>query len=229
MKFFNALQYCSGYSLSGFLFLLTFLLGLTGCAPTVVRYEPVIDIKWQQQQKLHNQLQSWNISGRISIQTEDDGGQADYTWQQHNLSDYNIRLVAPMGAGTMLIRARQNGVSLKTSSGEEMFNADVDQLMQSINGWPLPVSGLRYWIRGLPAPDSQYKISEWKDSGLPGVMLQDGWRIEFKKYKSVGQYYLPGKLFINRQNNDEEVDVRLIIRQWNLGDEMLNGNQAQVQ
>jgi len=85
-------------------------------------------------------------------------------------------------------------------------------------------------VRGLPAPTSQYEISEWKETGLPGVMLQDGWRIEFKKYKTVGSHHLPGKLFINRLKGDEEVDVRLIIRQWTLGAELsadLNKAQAQ--
>ncbi len=199
---------------------LVVLSGLVACAPTAVRYEPVIDVEWQQQQKLHNQLQSWTISGRIAIQTEYEGGQADYTWQQYNSSDYKIRLQAPMGAGTTLIMGRKNGVTLKTSSGEELFDTDVDKLMHNLNGWSLPVSGLQYWVRGLPAPDSEYDIREWKDSGLPGVMQQDGWRIEFKKYQSVGNYYLPGKLFINRVDSNEEVDVRLIIRQWSLGDDL---------
>jgi len=209
---------------------LMLLSGLTACAPNPVRFEPVVDVNWQEQQNRQKQLHSWAISGRISVQTEYEGGQVDYTWQQHNLTDYNIRLQAPMGAGTTLIAGRKSGVSLKTSSGDELFDTDVDRLMHSINGWPLPVSGLQYWVRGLPAPTSQYEISEWKETGLPGVMLQDGWRIEFKKYKTVGNHHLPGKLFINRLKGDEEVDVRLIIRQWTLGAELsadLNKAQAQ--
>jgi len=206
------------------------LLGLTACAPTPVRYEPVVDVNWQQQQLIQAQLQHWAINGRISIQTEDDGGQADYSWQQHNLTDYNIRLLAPMGAGTILINGRAEGVSLKTSSGEEMFDTDVDKLMQRLNGWPLPVSGLQSWVRGLPASSSAYEIIQWTDGGLPKVMLQDGWRIEFKKYNANGNYYLPGKLFINRQKPGEEVDVRLIIRHWVIGAELnVNVNKVQAQ
>jgi outer membrane biogenesis lipoprotein LolB len=44
--------------------------------------------------------------------------------------------------------------------------------------------------------------------------MQDGWRIEFQKYKAVKQYVLPHKLFLSRQ--DKEIDVRLIIREWSL-------------
>lgn len=208
MKFFNALIG------------LLFLIGLSACNPTPVRFEPVVDVNWQQQQLVHQQLQRWVISGRISIQTEYDGGQADFSWQQHNLTDYNIRLIAPMGAGTTLIKGRADGVSLSTSAGDEMRDTDVDKLLQRLNGWPLPVSGLQYWVKGLPAPNSAFEITQWKDSGLPEVMLQDGWRIEFKKYKAHGNYHFPGKLFINRQKADEEVDVRLIIRQWSIDAEL---------
>jgi len=197
-----------------------FLSGLSACAPTPVKFENVVDLNWQQQQLLHQQLQSWVINGRISIQTEYDGGQADFTWQQHNLTDYNIRLIAPMGAGTTLIKGRADGVSLTTSSGDEMHDTNVDKLMQRLNGWRLPVSGLQYWVRGLPAPSSAFEITQWKESGFPEVMLQDGWRIEFKKYKAYGNYHLAGKLFINRQKADEEVDVRVIIRHWSIGGEL---------
>lgn len=122
-----------------------------------------------------------------------------------------------MGAGTTLINANAQGVSLRNSSGTELFDTDVDHLMLQLNGWPLPVSGLRYWLKGLPTPDSQHEVSEWNERGLPKVILQDGWRIEFRKYKLVKNILLPGKLFISRVSGDE-VDVRLIIRAWTLGE-----------
>lgn len=194
---------------------LVLLVGLSACTSNVVRYEPVLNVNWLQQQKQLSELQNWTIKGRISVQTEYEGGQADYTWQQHNQSDYDIRLQAPMGAGTTLISAREQGVSLKTSSGDELFDTDVDKLISKLNGWPLPVNGLRYWVKGMPAADSDYKITQWNEQGLAEVMLQDGWRIEFKKYRDIKGFVLPGKLFINRQKG-EEVDVRLIIRQWQM-------------
>lgn len=202
-----------------FIYLLPFLLWLSlwlsACSTIQEKDQTTEPASWQQQQKKLSQLQSWTISGRISVQTEIEGGQADYRWQQHNKTDYDIRLLAPMGAGTTLINGRLNGVSLKTSSGDELFDTDVDKLMLRLNGWPVPVSGLQYWVKGLPAPGSQFEISKWNKNGQPAVMLQDGWRIELRKYKKVGELNLPGKLFINRQNG-EEVDVRLIIRQWQL-------------
>jgi len=196
-----------------FIYFIPFLLWLSACSTIQLQDQTAEPASWQQQQKKLSQLQSWTINGRISVQTEYEGGQADYRWQQHNNTDYDIRLLAPMGAGTTLIKGRSKGVSLKTSSGDELFDTDVDKLMLKLNGWPVPVSGLQYWVKGLPAPGSPFEISKWNKNGLPAVMKQDGWRIELRKYRNIGELSLPGKLFINRQNN-EEVDVRLIIRQW---------------
>ena len=199
-----------------FIYFIPFLIWIGACSTTQQKDQIGGAVNWQLQKEKLSQLQSWIINGRISVQTEYEGGQADYRWQQHNSTDYDIRLQAPMGAGTTLITGRVNGVSLKTSSGDELFDTDVDKMMLRLNGWPIPVSGMQYWVKGLPAPTSSFEISKWNKNGLPAVMMQDGWRIELRKYKKIGDNLLPGKLFINRQNN-EEVDVRLIIRQWKLG------------
>jgi outer membrane lipoprotein LolB len=206
--------------------LLLINLWLFGCASSQVKEVATEKIDWQQQQQALQQIKQWSINGRIAVQTNHDGGQADYRWQQLNTTDYNIRLQAPLGAGTTWINGDAQGVSLQTSSGDALFDVDVDKLMRQINGWPLPVSGLRYWVLGLPSVATAYSVSEWKSNGLPGVMLQDGWRIEFRRYKKVSGILVPHKLFIRRadvqdigdlENNEEDIDVRLIIRQWSIG------------
>ena len=207
-------------------YLLLINLWLFGCASPQVKEVVTDTIGWQQQQQALQQIKQWSIDGRIAVQTNFDGGQADYRWQQLNATDYKIRLQAPLGAGTTWIKGDAQGVSLQTSSGDNLFDSDVDKLMLQMNGWPLPVSGLRYWVLGLPSATTAYSVSKWKPNGLPGVMLQDGWRIEFRRYKKVSGVLVPHKLFIRRvdandlgdaENNDEEIDVRLIIRQWNIG------------
>lgn len=176
---------------------------------------PIIPVDWPQQQSRLVKLQQWSISGRLSVYSGDDGGQVDYAWRQFNATDYDIRLQAPLGAGTTWIKGREQGVSLRTSGGDVLFDTDVDRLLLRLNGWPIPVKGMYYWVRGIASPHSSFEIKQWSAAGQPTVMMQNGWRIEFKKQKMVKGFLLPGKLFISRQNeNDDEVSVRLIIRQW---------------
>jgi len=201
-------------------------LWLFGCASTQPKEAANETIDWLQQQHALQQIKQWSIDGRIAVQTSSDGGQADYAWQQLSAVDYNIRLQAPLGAGTTWIKGNAQGVSLRTSSGDSLFDTNVDKLMLQMNGWPLPVRGLRYWVLGLPSNTTAYIVRKWHPNGLPAVMLQDGWRIEFRRYKKVSGVLMPHKLFIRRVNekniggaedNKEEVDVRLIIRQWSIG------------
>ena len=195
---------------------LALLLLLTACTSPDFIKDPAETLNWAEQNQMLKNFSHWSISGRVSVQTNDDGGQADFSWQQNTNNNYKIRLQAPLGFGTTWIHAQASGISLKTSSGEEMYDTDVDDLIHKLNGWHLPVSGLRYWVRGIPAANRNYKITDWTESGLPEVMLQDGWRIEFRKHKLVSGLTLPSKLFISRQTMEEEIDVRLIIRQWKI-------------
>lgn len=171
-------------------------------------------INWKAQQQRLKAIAQWTAQGRIAVQTETNGGQADFHWSQQDEDHYAIRLQAPLGAGTTWIESNQQGVSLRTSSGDSLYARDVDRLMRRVNGWPLPVSGLRYWVLGLPSADRTYQVSQWNEHGLPQVMLQDGWRIEFRDYTYESGLLLPHKLFIRRL--DQEISVRLIIRQWQL-------------
>ncbi|VAW65478.1 hypothetical protein MNBD_GAMMA09-2995 [hydrothermal vent metagenome] len=196
--------------------LLPVIVWLSACT-TALKDEAIDKVDWSSQQKANSQIQRWTISGRISVQNGDDGAQLDYEWKQLNSTDYDIRLQAPLGMATVWINGRANGVSLKTSSGEELFDDDVDKLMLRLNGWSLPVKGLHYWVRGLPSPDSRYTVPQWNENGLPAVILQDGWDINFRKHTLINQQFvLPRKVFVTRaaDNTREEVEVRMIIRKW---------------
>ena len=193
--------------------LLPALLWLTACTTPVLKDEMIDKVDWPSQLLINNNIQNWTINGRIAVQNGDDGGPLDYEWKQLNPTDYDIRLQAPFGMATSWISGRANGVSLKTSSGDELYDTDVDRLMFRLNGWSLPVKGLYYWVRGLPSAESNYSVPEWSENGLPAVILQDGWRIEFRKHTLVHQrYILPRKVFISRPG--EEIEVRMVVRKW---------------
>lgn len=191
-------------------------LGLAGCSQRIPDELPVVNTSdWANSQARLRQLNHWYIEGRISVQTSEQGGQADLSWQQFDEQRYQIRLQAPLGAGTTWIEGGPQGVELRTSAGDVVFDQSVDALLLQLQGWPLPVSGLFYWIRGLPAETAGYKIRKRHTSGYPRVIEQDGWRIELLRYQQVDDYVLPSKLFIRRLDA-QEVDVRLIIRQWQM-------------
>lgn len=199
----------------GFFTLLPAFVLLAGCTVPILKDEVIAKVDWSNQLRANNEIQRWVINGRIAVSNEEDGSQLDYEWKQLSATDYEIRLQAPFGMATVWISGRAQEVSLKTSSGEVFFDSDVDRLMYRLNGWRLPIKGLHYWVRGLPSPQSDYRVPAWDENGMPEVILQDGWRIEFRKHTLISQrFVLPRKVFISRPG--EAIEVRLIVRKWSI-------------
>lgn len=195
------------------IFLATLVVLLTSCVAPVKTVSSPPNIKlWKQQQHQVQSIVRWDIRGRVAIQNGDNGGQVDLFWQQTDHQHYDIKLVAPFGAGTIYLQGRASSVLLTTSDGQSAMAETADQLLEQ-QGWHFPVSGLRYWLLGIPAPTSEAQLISWNTQGLLYEMHQDGWRIELRQYKTVADKTLPRKLFISRLD-DEELDMRLVIREW---------------
>ena len=193
---------------------------LTACTtPQKIFSLPPDQSLWQQHQADVAAIQQWNIQGRVAIQTEHNGGQADLFWNQQDRQNYDIKLIAPFGGGTSYLQARNQGVMLTTSDGRQVFEQDIESLMNNLADWHFPVDGLRHWMLGVPSPDSQHQLMKWNAGGYLQLMQQDGWRVEMRDYQQEGEFYLPRKLFVSRSNFDEKVDIRLVIRQWGLSND----------
>ena len=76
---------------------------------------------------------------------------------------------------------------------------------------PLPVQRIRYWIRGIPAPQSSATETK-NEKGLVSNISQDDWEIELDRYHDVNKLPLPGRIKINRQ----DTRITLIISQWSI-------------
>ena len=82
--------------------MLLLLLAMTACTslPPTSSVEPD---GWQRSLEQRGQLTRWTLKGRLGVQTESDGGSLDLFWRQHGAA-YTIRLIAPLGQGTLLIK-----------------------------------------------------------------------------------------------------------------------------
>lgn len=194
-------------------YLLILAAALSGCAqPLKINQHSNAPAQWAEQNQQRYQLAEWTLRGRVSIQTADDGGVADLIWHQDK-QNFTIQFNAPLAAGTVALSSVAGGVMLSSSRGEPVFAATAESLLQGIQGWRLPVSGLRYWLLGVPVPEKSYQLISWLENQQLHVMQQDGWHIEFRQYQKKGDVWLPRKIFMHRLD-DTDVDVRVVIRSW---------------
>lgn len=183
---------------------------LAGCTTVPPRPKPLDrEQAWQQRQQILNGLQNWSLNGRLGIQTDHEGWHVSINWQQHQ-SDYTIRLTAPLGQGSLLLEGNPDGVQLQTSDGDSVQAEDPSLLLYQQFGWRVPVTALRYWVLGLPAPgESTHSLDEY---GRLSHLQQSGWEIAFLDYENRQGFELPGRVFVNNHN----AKVRLVIGDWEL-------------
>ncbi|MDO9372494.1 MAG: lipoprotein insertase outer membrane protein LolB [Gammaproteobacteria bacterium] len=173
---------------------------------------------WQQRQQALAALQSWNLNGRIAVLTAQQGWHAGVRWMEQD-GGYHIHLDAPLGQGAAEIIGNRAGVVLRTGDGE--FSAEsAEDLLEQRLGWRLPVSGLRYWVRGLPDTRAPVEGHTLDAAGRLTRLQQAGWDIEFKRYASAGPLELPDKIFLtnnsagNSASTDATLEIRLVIEHW---------------
>ncbi|KTD66597.1 molecular chaperone LolB [Legionella santicrucis] len=183
---------------------------LTACAPPRPAAElpenKVIPV--EQRKEKTETISSWEIRGAMAAKSKSKGWSATMNWVQNGPNTYQIRLMGPLGGGTVLIDKKGNTVTFQDGP-KKITSHNADELLAQQTGIRLPVNNLYYWVRGLPAPGSV--AAEHRDQYNHLTQLkQSGYTINFAKYTSVKGTDLPS--MIHLQGNG--VMVKMVIQNW---------------
>lgn len=174
--------------------LLPLLLSACATTPTVVQRPVAVDAPFV-------------INGRIAIIQPERRDSAGLRWT-HEAGMDEVLLLAPLGQAVARITSGLQGVTLE-AEGKTHVAQDAETLTRDLLGWQLPLSGLRYWVAALPAPDGEYR-SEQDEAGRLSVLYQQGWIIHYTRYAGEGRDALPLRLSLQR----EGMEVRVLIDEW---------------
>ncbi len=203
---------------------LILLLGLYGCSsqprpPTELPPQALENISWEQRQQQLLPLTQWQVLGKINIRTDQDNTTANLSWWQ-NGDHYKIYMAGPLGQGAVNINGSdQLGITLNISGEEQLHAPTPERLLDQQLGWSVPVSQMPYWIRGLPAPQSNHSKVLDPYNRLQ-QLAQHGWIINYLHYQPE-QQHLPRKIELRRGNN---LKLTLILKQWHFISTPLNTN-----
>ncbi len=157
----------------------------------------------------------WRFSGRVSLIQGEQGWHASLSWHEAS-GHYRLKLAGPMGQAAMQLDGDSNGVRLRTANGEELAARDADALVESATGWQFPVTGIRYWVRGAPAPPPAAGARLFTDeNGRLVRLLQSGWDIRYSRFQNVDGRDWPTRMRLAA----EDISVRLVIDEWRLSAE----------
>ena len=125
-------------------------------------------------------------------------------WRHASAGD-DVLISSPLGQGVARIVREHGEVTLTTAQREQYRAPDAESLTQKVLGFRLPLGGLADWVRARPSPDAPFRL-EKSENGLPRVIEQRGWRIEYLEYENERPRLLrlayPG------------IEMRLAISQW---------------
>jgi outer membrane lipoprotein LolB len=182
---------------------------LSACAthPPVIDAGKVEDL--QSARDRLSQLNDWQLRGRIALNLDDEAWSASLQWTQTK-EDYLLRVIAPLGRGSFELRGDDQGVMMRLAQNQVLRATDPETLLREQFGWIVPVSGLRYWIRGIPDPGARVTHLSTDKHGRITRLEQSGWQVTYTQYASRGEYTLPGRIALENGN----LKLRLLIRHW---------------
>ena len=155
-------------------------------------------------------IERWQIEGAFSIQSAEQSMIVHYHWNQ-NGKDYTIQLNSALNLVQIHITGRENQFVQLCRSNTQCYNAKTPELLlkQTI-GWYLPISYLKYWIRGIPLVGKA--IKKYDQYGHLIFMHQNGFDLWLSHYQSFHGIDLPTRLDLKYP----AFKIRLIIKQWNI-------------
>jgi outer membrane lipoprotein LolB len=188
-------------------FWLLLALWLFGCTPVPVQKEPPYS---RELSEVLYDVNTWSMSGRVAIISNDDSWQADIDWA-HKPGFDEINLSGPLGQGKTVIHLEENFVSIARGSDDVNFSDRPEQFINEQLGLLVPVKSLRYWVLGLPKPESAFV-------DVSGGFKQEGWQVLYQQMQSIENKSLPRKISVS----NSQAKLKLIIDQWTL-----NGNESE--
>lgn len=189
--------------------LLVALLLIGACARTPIRRNADDGLLQQQaaREALLAATPDWSLSGRIAVSDGHDGGSGRIDWTQHG-PDFDIRLSAPITRQSWRLSKQGSLVRLEGLDGGPREGTDAQTLLQQAVGWVVPVDALSAWVRG--ARGTSPSILQFDAIGLPSLLDQGGWAVDYRAWTTESQPPLPKKIFASQGASH----VRLQVDRW---------------
>lgn len=167
--------------------------------------EELWEIHHTQIKKLHR----WKMEGRIAATRGQEGGNASFVWNQAG-DHYQIRFFGPFGAGSIYVSGSPKSVSMVDGDGKKHQAQTPEELMQKVAGWQLPITGIRYWILGVPNPKENVWGQLLNQKGHLSQLTQSNWTVAYDRYHGNQFPPIPAKI----QMRSNENKVKIIVKNW---------------
>jgi outer membrane lipoprotein LolB len=150
----------------------------------------------------------WTLRGKMALRSDQGHANMQIHWQQRG-DEFDIHISGPLGQSAAHVFGSSESLQIDAAGQSRKYKANEIELVKDSLGWEIPVKEMSFWVRGLPVPDLYHEIS-YDNRGLPYLLLQSGWQVEYKKFKRQA----PVRTIFTRG----PTRILLVIKEWRLND-----------
>ncbi|OQX12342.1 MAG: outer membrane lipoprotein LolB [Thiothrix lacustris] len=167
---------------------------------------------WQQRQAEFARMSSWRLQGKVGVQFQEQSASFTMSWLQTGNDQYEMNIKNPLtGAIVAYLKGERSEVVMQ-ANGKTYKDSNAERLLQAQLGVSLPLDGMKYWVRGIPAPDSPVQQVKLDALGRPELLQQSGWQVEYSGWKGTDWKALPER--INLSRTPDNTKVKVIAKDW---------------
>ena len=189
---------------------LAILVSMAGCrtAPPTTVLGPGANAPWPQQLAALEKLDRYALNGRVAVAAQGQGFSASLRYQQQPQRS-DLALDGPLGIGGLRIALEGEALEIATSRGEKLDGDVARAELERRLGFALPLSELRWWLLGLPAP-GEASLDKDAVSGELRGFTQGGWHVVINARAEGLGFSLPQRLTAER----EGARLKLLVERW---------------
>lgn len=166
---------------------------------------------WKQRQANFARMTSWRIQGKVGMRFRDQSASFGISWLQNGADNYEMNIKNPLtGSILAYLQGNKSGVTLKAND-KTYQDANAERLLRSQLGISLPLDGMKYWVRGIPAPGSLVGNVKLDAQGRPESLQQSGWVIDYSDWQGNDWKALPNRINLTRM---PDTKVKVISKDW---------------
>ena len=184
--------------------LLLALAWIGGCAHLPVGED---GLSYPERQARLEAIDTWEMSGRIAIDTGERAFQGRFQWQQ-SAESIELSIRSPLGAGILEVAGPPERLTVR-ARGETWELADPEPELSALLGWWLPVRSLKAWLLGFSDP--MFSAEERLGPGRALATLEQRlWRLTYESYQLSRGLLLPRRIDLSHGS----LELRVIVDRW---------------
>tara|TARA_B100000989_G_scaffold113462_1_gene83380 strand:- start:19 stop:621 length:603 start_codon:yes stop_codon:yes gene_type:complete len=159
-----------------------------------------------------DQLNQWDLTAKFSVSTAAGTDSGSIRWIL-NPDEERLDVLSPTGSVVAQLTMTETEARLKTDDRETVAK-DAETLFREVMDLSLPVAALRYWVRGLDAPDLPLESVEKDGEGRITDLTQGGWQLAYNGNVSIEsgshRFEVPRRLTATRG----DIEIRWASTEW---------------